>query len=57
MFDLFSFFHYYGHQDVWSPCRENKKSLPSIYLARVCFSENGATNSIIFKINIIIAEN
>ena len=57
MFDLFLFFHYYGHQDVCSPCRENKKSLPSIYLARGRFRENGAKNSRIFKINIIIAEN
>ena len=57
MFDLFLFFHYYGHQDVCSLCRENWKSLRSIYLARGRFRENGAKNSTIFNINIIIAEN
>ena len=57
MFDLFLIFHYYGHQDVCSLCRENWKSLPSIYLARGRFRENGAKNSRILKINIIIAEN
>ena len=41
MFDLFLFFHYYG-QDVCSLCQ---KSLPSIYLARGRFPENGAKNS------------
>ena len=57
MFDLFLFFHYYGHQDVCSLCRENKKSLSSIYLARGRFRKNDAKNSRIFNINIIIAEN
>ena len=38
MFDLFLFFHYYGHQDVCSQCRENK-SVPSIFFARGRFRE------------------
>ena len=57
MFDLSLFFNYYGHQDACSPCRENKKSLPSIYLARGRFRENIAKNSKIFNIKIKIAEN
>ena len=57
MFDLFLFFHYYGHQDVCSQCRENLKSLPSIYLARGRFRENGAKNTKIFNIKVMIAEN
>ena len=57
MFDLFLFFHYYGRQDVCSKCRANKKSLPSIYLARGRFAENGTKNTKIFNIKDKIAEN
>ena len=36
---------------------EIRKSLPSIYLARGRFPENGAKNIKIFNIKVIIAEN
>ena len=54
MFDLFLFFHYYGYQVVCSPCRENWKSLPSIYMA---FGKVVQKIAKYFNIKIIIAGN
>ena len=42
MLDLFILLHFFDHQGVTSPCRENENTLPSIFLARGRNKQNGA---------------